>query len=70
MKNHCVISHGPYEVEKLTVPDSGFCVKKMKEKSVTFCFLQLKAKKKKQISLKSTEEGDLSEDNLGLFFQS
>ena len=46
MKNHCVISHGSYEVEKLTVPDSGFCVKKMKEKSVTFCFLQLKAKKK------------------------
>ena len=45
MKNHCVISHGSYEVEKLTVPDSGFCVKKMKEKSVTF-FLQLKAKKK------------------------
>ena len=41
----------------------------MKEKCVTFSFLKLKAKKK-QISPKSSGEGDFSVENLGLFFKS
>ena len=38
----------------------------MKEKSVKFCFLKLKAKEKANFS----KEGDGSVENLGLFFQS
>ena len=50
MRNHCLVSHR-YDVEKFTVPGSSnfcgkFCVEEMKEKSVAFCFLKLKAKKK------------------------
>ena len=41
----------------------------MKGKSITYCFLKLKAKEKK-ISPKSSEEGDFSVENLGFFFQS
>ena len=43
-----------------------FCVKKMKEKCVTFCFIKLHAK----VSPKSSGEGDFSVQKLGLFFQS
>ena len=79
MSNFCLISHCCYIVEKLTVLDSSnlnltffqghskkFCVKKMKEKCVTFCFIKLNAK----IPPKSLGEGDFSVQTLGLFFQS
>ena len=41
----------------------------MKEKSITFCFLKLKAKEKANFS-KIIGEGDFSVENLGLFLQS
>ena len=56
MSNLCLIIHRWYDVEKLTVPGSSninlsfsrgqqkACVKKMKEKCVTFCFIKLNAK--------------------------
>ena len=63
MSNLCLISHYWYNVEKLTVHGSSnlnfkghskkFCVKKMKEKWVTFCFIKLNAK----ASPKSSGEG-------------
>ena len=40
----------------------------MKEKSVIFCFLKLKAKEKGNFSKIIGGEGDLSLENLGLFF--
>ena len=40
----------------------------MNEKSVTFCFVKLKAKKNTNFS-KIIGEGDFSVENLGLFFQ-
>ena len=42
-----------------------FCVKKMKDKSVTFCFIKFDAK----VSLKSKDKGDFSVQKLGLFLQ-
>ena len=41
----------------------------MKEKSVKFCFLKLKAKEKANFS-NHLREGDFSVENLGVFFQS
>ena len=41
----------------------------MKEKSVLFCFLELKGKEKENFSKIIGGEGDLSLENLGLFFQ-
>ena len=55
MSNLCLISHRWYDVEKRTVPGSSnlnliflgahqtFCVKNMKSKFVTFCFIKLNA---------------------------
>ena len=42
----------------------------MKDKSVIFCFLELKAKEKASFSKKHRGQGDFSVENLGLFFQS
>ena len=62
MSNLYLISHRWYDVEKLTVPGSGnlnlsflagqqkICVKKIKEKSVTFCFIKLNAKVSPRLS--------------------
>ena len=38
----------------------------MKKKYVTFCFLKLKAKEK--ANCQNHQEGDISVENLGLFF--
>ena len=76
MRNLCLISYLWYDVEKLTVPGSSnlnssfkghsktFCVKKMEEKCVTFCFIKLNA----TVSPKSFGKGDFSVQKLGLFF--
>ena len=51
MNNHCLIRHRWNDVEERTVSDSSkFCVNDMKEKSVTFCFLKLKAIEKANFS--------------------
>ena len=42
----------------------------MKEKSVTFCFLKLKAKGKSKFLQNYRGEGEFSLENSGLFFQS
>ena len=47
-----------------------FCVKDRKEKSVTFCFLKLKAKEKANFSKIIGGECEFSVENLGRFFQS
>ena len=60
------------------MPDSSklkaqhkFCVKEMKKKPVTFCFLKLKAKENANSPLGNhREKGDFPLENLGLFFQS
>ena len=41
----------------------------MKEKSVTFCFLN-KSKEKSKLLQNHRVEGDFSVENLGIFFQS
>ena len=46
-----------------------FYVRNMKEKSVTFFFLKLKAKEKANFSKIIGGEGDFSVKNLGLLFQ-
>ena len=53
MSNQYLTCHCWYDVEELTVPavviswhSTKFCVKDLKDKSITFCFLKLKAKKK------------------------
>ena len=46
------------------------CVKEMKEKYVTLCFLKLKAKEKANFSKNHRGKGDFSVKNLGHFFQS
>ena len=62
MSNLCLISHRWYDAEKHTVPGSSninlsfsrgqqkACVKKMKEKCVTFCFIKLNAKVSPKLS--------------------
>ena len=74
----CLINHRLSGVEKLAVPGSSnlnssfsgtqkkFCVKNIKEKYVTFCFIKLNAK----VSPKLSWKGDFSVQKLGLFFQS
>ena len=59
----CLISHRLSDVEKLAVPGSSnlnssfsgtqkkFCVKNMKEKYVTFCFIKLNAKASPKLSV-------------------
>ena len=74
-----LISHRWYDVEKLTVPGSrnlnlsfseaqkkGF-FQKMKEKYVTFCFINLNVNR---FHKNHQGKGDVSVQKLGLFFQS
>ena len=75
-----LVSHRWYDMDKITVRGSSnlnlsfsgaqkkkFCVRKMKEKCVTFCFIKLNADRFLQ---NHRGKGDFSLQELGLFFQS